>query len=280
MKKYYSIFISYLLFFSILSCKKNDTNDNVISDPQLIAHLDSMLKAVGAGSYVDLLTGRLEGNFSFFSHYYPYDPNCATTSIPFKINTQLSGGVSLDTSNRYTLIDAGDLFINTIKIIADDKNRYVVEANSLNSNALDNIYGKINTIKIIKDGLSVLETNIYIPKNIVMKGIDCATGMFPDHSLKGGFKITWNMDYQNTNGVVIELLGKDATGIERYSYILVRDNGSYTFTDGNLSMYPKEKNPFGIDITLIRANFAILRGADNRRYNFNFVTTCGYLFRQ
>lgn len=279
--KRYNFIICVFFCLYLVSCKKENEENNIISDPQLIARLDSLLQAVGASSYVDLLTGKLEGNFSFYSHYGSYHPNCPSASIPFKINTQLSGIVSTDTTYGATSINAGDLYINNIIISPDPVHAYyTVAAFTATSNALDQVYGTQATLKLIKNDTLILQTHLYIPKNIVMKGIDCATGMYPDHALKAGFKINWNIDYQNSNGVVIQMLGKYADGIERYSYVLVRDNGVYTFTEEDLSMYPKEKNPFGIEIKLMRGNFAILRGSDNRKYNFNFITTCNYFFRQ
>lgn len=279
MKKRYSIFCFAVLFL-ISACKKNEPPITIISDPQLIAHIDSMLKAVGAGSYVDILTGKLEGNFSFSSHYYPYDANCSTPTAPFKINTQLSGGISLDTANRFTLINNGDLYVNNIKIIADNENRYIVAANTINSASLDKLYGTISSIKIVKDGTTILATEMYIPKNIIMKGIDCTMASFANNPLKSGFRINWNTDDKNNNGIVIQLLGRDINTIERYSYLLVADNGYYIFKENDLNRYPKEKNPLGIDVTLMRGNFSILKGADNRKYNFNIMTTCSYLFKQ
>lgn len=273
----------YILTFLALSCKKENTiKTPEITDPQLIAHLDSMLSAVGVTTYSDILYGKLEGNFDFYSHYYPYDANCFTDSIPFKINTKLSGGISLDTNNRFSLINGGDLYINNIKITPElnSTSQYVYFAKTEIMPDLDKVYGKNNQIKIIKDDVTILNTSLFIPKNIAMAGIDCSTGMFPDNALKAGFKIQWNKDDSNKDGVVIELLGKDNSGAERYSYILVPDIGYYYFSAANLSRYPKEKNPLGIDVKLIRGNFVFLFGNDNRRYNFNFVTTCSYLFRQ
>ena len=279
MKKRYTI-ICFVGLFLISACKKNAPLKTIITDPQLIAHIDSMLKAVGAGSYANLLTGKLEGNFSFSSHYFPYEANCSTPTAPFKINTQLSGGISLDTANRFTLINNGDLYVNNIKIIADNENRYIVAANTINSAALDKLYGTTSTIKIIKDGTTVLATEMYIPKNIVMKGIDCLTASFANNPLKSGFRINWNADNKNNNGIVIQLFVKDINTIERYSYLLVADNGYYIFNDNDLNQYPKEKNPLGIEVTLMRGNFSILKGVDNRKYNFNSMTTCSYLFKQ
>ncbi|MFN8238745.1 MAG: hypothetical protein U0T77_11300 [Chitinophagales bacterium] len=273
----------YIITIFLLSCKKdNTTTTPELTDPQLIAHLDSMLSAVGVATYSDILYGKLEGNFDFYSHYYPYDVNCSTDSIPFNINTNLSGGISLDTNNRFNLINGGDLYVNDIKITPEINTsyQYIYFAKAEIMPDLDKIYGKINQIKIVKDDVTVLNTSLFIPKNIIMMGIDCSSGMFPDNSLKANFKIEWNKDVLNKNGVVIELLGKDNSGAERYSYILVPDIGYYRFSDVNLNRYPKEKNPLGIDIKLIRGNFVFLYGNDNRRYSFSFVTSCSYLFRQ
>jgi hypothetical protein len=91
--------------FVFFSCKKN-TNNNIVEEPnnpQLIHYLDSMLASIGINSYNDVLIGKLEGNFGFYSYYYPFNANCATSSIPFILNTKLSGGVSLDTPTKDTI---------------------------------------------------------------------------------------------------------------------------------------------------------------------------------
>lgn len=193
----------------------------------------------------------------------------------------MSGGVSLDTNDRYNLINAGDLYINDIKITPEQNanSQFVYSSNQATTVELDKIYGKNNQIKLVKDNVNVINQSLFIPKNIIMTNIvNCSTGEALA-TLKQGYKLTWNADNTNKDGVVIEILGTDNAGVERYSYLLVADNGYYIFSDDNLNLYPKSRNPFGLEITLIRGNFLFLRGTDNRRYNFNFVTTCSYLFK-
>lgn len=274
------ITIIIIFIFLLNSCKKNESKENTITDPKLIAHLDSMMSAIGINSYNDLLTGKLEGNFIISAYYSPYNASCLAGPIPFKINTQLSGNVVQDTANRDILINAGNLFINNLKIIPNNDNRYVVEANSANSNLLDNIYGNVNNIKLIKNDITILLSNFYMPKNIIITGVNCNTGSFPDHSLKPGFKVNWNIDNNNIYGVVLELRGKDINNIERYKHILLADNGYYIFSEYDLSDFPKDKNPLGININLIRGNFLVMKGTDNRKYNFLIFTSCSYYFRQ
>lgn len=269
-----------LVAFTVLSCKKNTGNiTEEPNNPQLIPYLDSMMASIGIGSYNEVLTGKLEGNFGLYSYYYPYNANCAS---PFLINTKLSGGVSNDTADRYTLINAGELYINSLKVTPQLNGTgqfvYFINEFTNDSKELDKMYGKVNQIKLINGDDTVLNTNMYVPKNIVMTNvINCSTGE-PIAKLKAGYKLTWNSDYTNVNGIVLEISGKTSTGAEKYSYLSLADKGYYKFTDDDISMYPKDRNPLGLNIAIFRGGFVFLKGNDDRKYNFSFVTKCSFPF--
>ncbi|MBP6659336.1 MAG: hypothetical protein KA174_01580 [Chitinophagales bacterium] len=269
-----------LITLCVLGCKKNTSNvTEEPNNPQLIPYLDSMMSALSIGSYNDVLTGKLEGNFGIYAYYYPYGANCDPS---FLINTKLSGGVSIDTADRYNLINAGDLYVNNLKIIAQLNGTgqfvYSVVEFTNDSKELDKMYGKNNQIKLINGTDTVLNTNMYVPKNIVMKDvISCSTGQ-TSGKLKSGYKLNWNSDYANVNGVVLEISGKNSSGTEKYMYLSLPDKGYYIFTESDLNQYPKNRNPLGLNIALFRGGFVFLRGKDNRKYNFSFVSKCSFPF--
>lgn len=274
--------ISFIIIAIVISvsCKKNITKiQQPPTDAKLLTYLDSMLAAVGVGSYHDVLQGKMEGNIGVFANYYPIGATC----YPFVVNTQLGGNVSIDTLHRLDAINAGDLYINSFKLSANDRNAYEIYTGSpnyeSNRDELNKMYGKNNTIKLIKDGTTIFNKTIYIPKYIVMQGYNCSTYRFGiDDAISENSILKWNADYNNLNGVVIEYYGKDNTGVGRYSYSLAPDNGSYKIKANDLSIYPKVKNPMGIEINLIRGSFLLTVGTDNRKYNFNVTTNCGYTF--
>ena len=274
------IITAFLLVLFIAGCKK-ETKENIDkapTDARLMIYLDSMLASVGVHSYSDVLTGKLNGNFEFFAHYGPYAANC---SNPFIVNTELNGSVATD-STRTTAIDAGILHINDLIVHPDNDLRYQIHYGTptyeTQLQKLNTIYGKTNNIKLVKDGVDIFNTNIYIPNSIIMKGYDCNTLIMQGDPMQAGNIIKWNADYKNTNGVVIEFDGIDNTGVERYSYKIMPDNGQYTIAETDLSIYPKSKNALGVNITLIRGNFFFTKGSDGRTYNFTVTTYCGYPF--
>jgi len=274
------IIMTIALFFTISSCNKD--NHKEITDPpteaKLMTYLDSMLASVGANSYSDVLTGKLNGNFEFFAHYGPYITTC---SNPFIVNTELNGSVATD-STRTIAVNAGMLHINNLIVNPDDNLRYQIHYGTPNYETqlqeLNTIYGKTNNIKLVKDGVDIFNKNVYIPTNIVMKGYNCNTLIMQGDPMQAGNIIKWNADYKNTNGVVVEFNGVDNTGIERYTYKLVPDNGQYSITESDLNIYPKSENDLGVEITLIRGNFFFTKGTDGRTYNFTVATYCGYPF--
>ena len=111
-----------------------------------------------------------------------------------------------------------------------------------------------------------------------MKGYNCSTLIMQGDPMQASNSIKWNADFNNSNGVVIEFSGYDNTNVERYTYKLVPDNGQYTITSNDLSIYPKSKNGLGLNITLTRGNLFFTRGTDGRTYNFTVTTYCGYPF--
>lgn len=269
-------FIIILLFVAIISCNKNET-PKVPTNPQLINYADSMLASIGIGSYVDILTGKLEGNFEIFAHYTPYNSNCTS----FVVNTELGGSVANDTS-RTSAINGGNLHINDLIVQPNASMRYEIYYGTPNYTTqlsiLNEMYGNTNTIKLVKDGVNVFDKQIYIPKNIVMKGYNCDNLSMANDPLSTNDAITWNADYNNKNGVIIQFSGKDKNGIEKYTYSLAADGGSYNVSASDLSTFPKDKNMLGIDITLIRGSFFFTTGSDGRKYNFTVATYCSYYF--
>lgn len=274
------IIIGFVLVFISTSCKKNikEDIDKPPTEARMIIYLDSMLASVGANSYSDVLTGKLNGNFEFFAHYGPYIANC---SNQFIVNTELNGSVATD-STRTIPVNAGILYINNLVVEPDENLRYQIHNGTPNYETqlsqLNTIYGKTNNIKLINGDIDVFNENIYIPTAIIMKGYDCNTLIMQGDPMQANNIIKWNADYKNINGVVVEFNGTDNLGVERYSYKLVPDNGQCAITSSDLSIYPKVKNDLGINITLIRGNFFFTRGADGRSYNFTVATYCGYPF--
>lgn len=279
MKKIH-IIIAFVLASFIASCKKEtkENTDKAPTDAKLMTYLDSMLASVGAHSYSDVLTGKLNGNFEFFAHYGPYIANCDNS---FVVNTELNGSVATD-STRVIAVNAGVLYVNNLMINPDENLRYQIHYGTPIYNdqlaQLNKMYGKINNIKLVKNGIDVFNKNIYIPNAIIMKGYNCNTLIMQGDPMQTNNKLEWNADYKNINGVVIEFKGVDNTGVERYNYKLVPDNGTYTIKNEDLNPYPKDKNTFGIDITLIRGNFFFTMGSDGRTYNYTVSTYCGYPF--
>ncbi len=276
MKRISFIIVSVLLIV-IAGCNKNPTPTKPMP-PEMLTYMDSMLASIGIGSYTDVLTGRLEGNFEIFAHYAPYESNCAT----FTVNTQLGGNVANDTS-RTTAIDAGDLWINNLVVEPDDvSKRYEIYYGRPEYNTqlqkLNTIYGNTNLVRLIKDGDTIFSENIYIPAPIVMKGYNCTTLKMAGDPVGVGTTINWNPDHNNRNGIIVQFRAKDASGVERYTYKIASDNGQYRILNSDLNLYPKEKNPIGINITLIRGNFFFTIGTDGRKYNFTVSTTCDYYF--
>lgn len=275
------IIIVFALVSVATSCKKQTKSniDNAPTEARMLTYVDSMLQVVGVNSYNDVLTGKLNGNFEFFAHYGPYITSCSNS--PFVVNTELNGSVATD-STRTTPVDAGDLYINNLIVKPDNNLRYqihfgtpIYETQLLQ---LNTIYGKTNNIKLIKDGVDIFNKNIYIPNAIIMKGFDCNTLIMQGDPMQTNNKLQWNADYNNINGVIIEFDGIDNSGIERYTYKLVPDNGEYSIKNDDLSMYSKEKNGLGVNITLIRGNLFFTKGMDGRTYNFTVTTYCQYPF--
>jgi len=276
----YKIITVLLLCCIFSNCNKNKSEETVKSptDARMLIYLDSMLASVGANSYSDVLTGKLNGNFEFFAHYGPYIANC---SNQFIVNTELNGSVATD-STRTIAVDAGTLYINNLLVNPDDNLRYQIHYGTTNYETqltqLNNMYGKTNNIKLAKNNIDVFNKYIYIPNAIIMKGYDCNTLIMQGDPMQPNNILKWNADYKNINGVVIEFKGVDNTGVERYTYKLVPDNGQYSIKHEDLGIYPKDKNNLGIDITLIRGNFFFTKGQDGRTYNFTVTTYCGYPF--
>lgn len=281
MKTYLKYFQLFAIFF-LLSCNKKETPDVQLSEePQLLSYIDSMLAEVGLENYTDVLTGKLEGNFEFYAYTTPYESNCTN----LKINTQLNGSVATDSTHTVG-VNAGDLYVNDLVIHADPANnlRYVINVGDVNystiQNELNKVYGKLNRIRLIKEDNVVFDKTLYIPQYIYMKGYNCSQlNMQGDPLVAGVTSLVWNADYKNKNGVVIQILGRDANNVERYTHKLVSDNGKYTITAADISIYPKDKNRFlGLKITLTRGNFFLTRGTDGRKYNFTLATNCDYYF--
>ncbi|HOY42706.1 MAG TPA: hypothetical protein PLX60_12620 [Chitinophagales bacterium] len=266
----------------IIGCNKQETTKLLQPGaPQMLHYIDSMLAEVGVNSYTDVLTGKLEGNFEFFSYTAPYESNCTN----FKPGTQLNGSVATDSTHMVSL-NAGDLYVNDFVIKANPSNnfRYVVnigDANYIaNQNELNKMYGKTNHIRLLKDGSEIFDKKLYIPPHIYMKGYNCTQLKMQGNPIVSGVStIMWNADYNNKNGVLIQILGRDINNVERYTDRLVSDIGKYTITANDISIYPKDKNRFlGLKITITRGNFFLSKGSDGRKYNFTLTTNCDYYY--
>lgn len=281
MNKYIKIIVVFIII-TIIGCNKNESSANQeIGEPQMLRYIDSMLAEVGLHSYNDVLTGKLEGNFEFFSYTAPYEANC-TNYIP---QTQLNGSVGTD-STHTTQINAGNLYVNDLMIPANPTNnfRYVINIGDADyiskQTEVNKMYGKINYIKLIKDGITVFDKSLYIPKYVYLQGYDCTSlKMQGDPIMEGISTIKWNADYNNKNGVIIQFEGKDINNVEKKSLKLVSDIGKYTITNNDINIYSKENNKFlGIKITITRGNFFLTNGTDGLKYNFTLTSNCDYYY--
>lgn len=128
----------------------------------------------------------------------------------------------------------------------------------------DSIFGQENNIKI-EGGNSrneSIDVNLYIPP--VFNSVNLAN----DHFLSSGKTITWNADPLNTDGVYIwisysPLENSDLAEVEpdrRDAYIVVPDNGSYTFNLADFSGIPNNSTVF---IKLLRGSFVLKKLSNN-----------------
>lgn len=262
-------------------CERDTPELPESGEPQLLNYIDSMLTEVGVASYTDVLTGKLEGNFEFFSYSAPYETNC-TSFIPA---TQLNGSVGTD-STHIIPVDAGTLYVNDLMITANAANNLKYTINAADANyatvqkELNKVYGKTNSIKLIKNDTVIFDKTLYIPKHIYLKGYDCSRlSMQGDPVIAGSSIIQWNADYNNKNGVIIQISGKDTYNVDRITYKVVSDIGKYVISQEDISLFPKEQNAvLGVKIAVSRGNLFFTKGTDRRKYNFTLNTSCDYYY--
>jgi hypothetical protein len=260
------IIIALFFLAAIVSCKKDDQNLGFV-------------KIYGIEDYE-----KAKDELKMYANYGVYTDGVAKLSVDIAPNTDVSVG---EVFAKYRpepdadRTDGGDYMIDDFTMDYLPDGFYQLTGGIQNNSSalgieLSNKFGKDVNFSLVRDDKKIFDENIYIP--LPIKVSDFANNGLVDLTnyygiSRNDFKVNWNEDSNNKNGILVVLTWSGATlnsqlnqlggGDFHYKAAWFEDKG-----DGSIPISFFEAVPNGATFTLefVRAHIEIVTGTDGRSY--------------
>ncbi len=191
----------------------------------------------------------------------------------------------LEDRNPGNPINGGDFYVNDHSITWDDehgfydsKTLYDPKVPGSRTNNTLPLYGNDITYKLVRDGITIVNTEFYAPK--YLEYVDFPHSVKDEngflHTDKEGLTLSWNADPLNTTGVLVEmahyghnvnegLTPGGPTNVVRRFFLVKNDQGQVTLPN---SFTHDFQSGDILRFTLWRGSFKVVEGSDGGFYKF------------
>lgn len=270
MKKYYLIFLCFILTSCSSEIKKLSRNSVTVKDFSVSRKIVGLIPTGGDNPYLSFVEST-NASIAFYS----------TTSVAAQraqTKDQAGATVTALDANGKDMIQSfkiEDIKFNYINESVGYKTEYPQTQQTITtlSTQLLNMFGKQVRFQSSAGANQLINEMLYIPQYIKL------TDQYSQNEVEkitSGTPFNWNKDQANTNGVVIRVTAESEESKE------IIENIAFTEDDGNFSMTTEllDNIPSGANVLVevIRGNLKIQKDVNGNSYKMYAYSACGHSF--